>query len=96
MGENFIIKTYKKMLESMPVEETAKMFMYKLAKSEQCREYELCALILLLQKMGFCRDEFYNDKLLEYLKDNSEEVYDLFYELSIPAPEGGDCVEIDT
>lgn len=93
--KNLIIKTMQKALEAMPLSETSKMFVYKLVKDERCREYEIAALILLLRRLGLCQDEFYNEKLAELFKDNSEEVYDLFYELSIPAPEGGENVEAD-
>lgn len=93
--KNPILNTFKKMLEAMPIDEAAKMFVYKMVKSEQCREYEIAALILLMRRIGFCKDKFYNEKLPELLKDNTEEVYDLFYELSIPAPEGGEPCEVD-
>lgn len=90
MIKNPIVNSFKKIIEAMSVDDVAKMFTYKLVKSEQCREYEIAAFILFVQQLGFCNDEFYHEKLSELLKDNSEEVYDLFYELSIPAPEGGD------
>ena len=93
--KNPILNTFKKMLEVMPIDETAKMFVYKMVKSEQCREYEIAALILFMRRLGFCKDEFYNEKLPELLKDNSEDVYDLFYELAISGPEGGDPYETD-
>ena len=90
MKKNPIVNSFKKIIEAMPVDEVAKMFVYKLVKSEQSREYEIAALIIFLQRIGFCKDEFYHEKLPELLKDNSDEVCDLFYELSIPAPKGGD------
>lgn len=72
------------------MQEMTQMYVYKLVKSGECRDYEILALILFFRKLGYCKEEFYEEKLAELFKDNSEEVYDLFYDLSIPAPEGGD------